>query len=470
MSIEKGNILSNFRTLTISNTIVEADITGEIQTCEEFPEFENVYGFRLNEVPRIDVQGIVSVKRNIDNQIFDWVGSETPSVNQYGFDYNNPLPIVFLPSSEAGKSFTIQYKGTGGAYTPKNIISLSALSGDLHERLINSIRNEPLNLSLVNQNIFTYNDIITLNNLTITGNCTIRTNNPASIGVIEILGDLYLSNFSILKTIRVILIIHGSILCPIGTARIISQDGYNGGNGDNSSGAGGGGGAGTGQNGFNAPSGVYGYGIGGYCLIDQYTQTNAGAGVGGNYGNGGGGGVFGIPPVNGGNAALGGGSGGGSGGFLVSPISFGGIQGGGTLFHGSGGKGADGTLSISGGISGVGGGSGGASVCIICLTDISPNVTIQSGKNGLNGTSGNTAGSIQPYSGNIILYTRYANTDIPATLDVSPIGAGNAGTIYREQIGKSSKMTGYILNNLLSELSSYGVVSYGIGQKGTRDY
>lgn len=467
MSIEKGNILSNFRTLTISNTIIESDITNEIQTCLEFEEFPGVYGFRLNEVPRIDIQGITSVKRNIDNQIFDWVGSETPSVNQYGFDYNNPLPIVFLPSSEAGKSFTIQYKGTGGAYTPKNIISLSALSGDLHERLINSIRNEPLNLSLVNQNVFTYNDIITLNNLTITGNCTIRTNNPSSIGIIEILGDLYLSNFSILKTIRVILIIHGSILCPIGTARIISQDGYNGGNGATGAANGGGGGAGTGQNGFNFNS-VNNGGDGGYCLVDQYSQTNAAGGTigvngaNGNFGNGGGGGGSGG---DGGNSQYGGGSGGGgSGGGAKSA----GALTGNSILHGSGGRGGDGGATT--GTAGVGGGSGGASVCIICLTDISPNVTIQSGKNGLNGTIGNTTGSIQPYSGNIILYTRYANIDIPATLDVSPIGLGNAGTIYREQIGKSSKMTGYIVNNLLSELSSYGVVGYGIGQKGTRDY
>ena len=467
MSIEKGNILSNFRTLTISNTIIESDITNEIQTCLEFEEFPGVYGFRLNEVPRIDVQGITSVKRNIDNQIFDWVGSETPSVNQYGFDYNNPLPIVFLPSSEVGKSFTVQYKGTGSAYTPKNIISLSALSGDLHERLINSIRNEPLNLSLVNQNVFTYNDILTINNLTITGTCTIRTNNPASIGVIEILGDLYLSNFSILKTIRVILIIHGSIICPLGTARIISQDGFNGGNGIFGSG-GGGGGAGTGQNGFDGNSITGAGGNGGYCLIDQYTQTNAGQGISGNYGNGGGGSGFGVS--GGGNSALGGGSGGGNGGAGIFPASNSGFQGGGTLFHGSGGKGGNGLFANPSGTGGVGGGSGGASVCIICLTDISPNVTIQSGKNGLNGTIGNTTGSIQPYSGNIILYTRYANIDIPATLDVSPIGLGNAGTIYREQIGKSSKMTGYIVNNLLSELSSYGVVGYGIGQKGTRDY
>ena len=121
MSITQGNLLSNFRTLTISNTIVESDITGEIQTCQEFAEFPGVYGFRLNEVPRTDIQGITSITRNSDNQVFTWVGSETPSVNQYGFDYNNPLPIVYLPSTELGQSFTIAYKGTGGAYKQKNI-------------------------------------------------------------------------------------------------------------------------------------------------------------------------------------------------------------------------------------------------------------------------------------------------------------------------------------------------------------
>lgn len=465
MSITQGNLLSNFRTLTISNTIVESDITGEIQTCQEFAEFPGVYGFRLNEVPRTDIQGITSITRNSDNQVFTWVGSETPSVNQYGFDYNNPLPIVYLPSTELGQSFTIAYKGTGGAYTPKNIISLSALSGDIHERLINSIRNEPLNVSLVNQNIFTYNDVITINDLSITGTCTIRTNNPSSIGIIEILGDLTLANFAILKTIRVILIIHGSIYCPIGNAQIIGQDGFNGGNCGIGN-VGGGGGAGTGQIGFDA--GLLNGGNGGYCLIDQYTQTNAAGspgggnpanGTGGNFGNGGGGGGSGT---NGGNSALGGGSGGGGG------LSAG-IQGGGSLMHGSGGKGGNGQ-SLSPFLGGVGGGSGGSSVIMICLDEITDNVTIKSGRNGLNGSIGDTTGAIQPYSGNIVLYTKYANLDIPATLDVNPLGAGYAGTIYREQIGKSSKMSGYIVNNLLSELSSYGVTNYGFGQKGARDY
>ena len=456
MSITQGDLLSNFRTLTISNTIVESDITGEIQTCQEFAEFPGVYGFRLNEVPRTDIQGITSVTRNSDNQVFTWVGSETPSVDQYGFDYNNPLPIVYLPSTELGQSFTIAYKGTGGAYTPKNIIALSALSGDIHERLINSIRNEPLNVSLVNQNIFTYNDVITINDLTITGTCTIRTNNPSSIGIIEILGDLTLANFAILKTIRVILIIHGSIFCPIGTSQIIGQDGFNGGNGNNNTA---GGGAGTGQNGFNG-NGTLAGGNGGYSLIDQYTQTNASGGSGVNVaganalGGGGGGGASGS--ASGGNSELGGGSGGGVNAGTLGTNS---------IIHGSGGNGGN-----SGVVAGVGGGSGGSSVIMICLDEITSNVTIKSGRNGLNGTVGNTTGSIQPYSGNIVLYTKYANLDIPATLDVNPLGPGNAGTIYREQIGKSSKMSGYIVNNLLSELSSYGVTNYGIGQKGARDY
>ena len=456
MSITQGNLLSNFRTLTISNTIVESDITGEIQTCQEFAEFPGVYGFRLNEVPRTDIQGITSITRNSDNQVFTWVGSETPSVNQYGFDYNNPLSIVYLPSSESGQSFTIAYKGTGGAYTPKNIISLSALSGDIHERLINSIRNEPLNVSLVNQNIFTYNDVITINDLSITGTCTIRTNNPSSIGIIEILGDLTLSNFAILKTIRVILIIHGSINCPIGTAQIIGQDGFNGGS---ASGDTAGGGAGTGQDGFNG-NGILTGGNGGYSLIDQYTQTNASGGIGINIaganasGGGGGGGASGT--ASGGNAELGGGSGGGLNAGNLGSIS---------IMHGSGGRGGNSAV-----VAGVGGGSGGSSVIMICLNDISSNVTLKSGRNGLNGSVGNTTGAIQPYSGNIVLYTKYANLDIPATLDVNPLGAGYAGTIYREQIGKSSKMSGYIVNNLLSELSSYGVTNYGFGNKGARDY
>ena len=465
MSITQGDILSNFRTLTISNTIVESDITGEIQTCQEFTEFPGIYGFRLNEVPRTDLQGITSITRNSDNQVFTWIGSETPSVNQYGFDYNNPLPIVYLPSSESGQSFTISYKGTGGAYTPKNIISLSSLSGDIHERLINSIRNEPLNVTLVNQNIFTYNDVITINDLNITGTCTIRTNNPSSIGIVEILGDLTLSNFAILKTIRVILIIHGSIFCPVGTAQIIGQDGYNGGNGNTGGTGGGGGGAGTGQNGFDFTSINIG-GVGGVCVIDQFTQSNAAGGNGGVGANGnqGGGGGGGGTNFNGGDAILGAGTGGGGGGLGTS----GGVITTNSIFHGSGGVGG-GSPGI-GGNAGVGGGSGGSSVAIICLDDITSNVTIKSGRNGLNGSVGSTTGSIQPYSGNIILYTKYANLDIPATLDVNPLGAGNAGTIYREQIGKSSKMSGYILNNLLSELSFYGVVAFGIGNKSGRDY
>lgn len=456
MSITQGNLLSNFRTLTISNTIVESDITGEIQTCQEFAEFPGVYGFRLNEVPRTDIQGITSITRNSDNQVFTWVGSETPSVNQYGFDYNNPLPIVYLPSTELGQSFTIAYKGTGGAYTPKNIISLSALSGDIHERLINSIRNEPLNVSLVNQNIFTYNDVITINDLSITGTCTIRTNNPSSIGIIEILGDLTLSNFAILKTIRVILIIHGSINCPIGTAQIIGQDGFNGGSGVNSTA---GGGAGTGQDGFNG-NGILASGNGGYSLIDQFNQSNApggnGVDIAGTNAIGGGGGGGATGNASGGNSELGGGSGGGLNAGNLGSIS---------IMHGSGGRGGNSAL-----VAGVGGGSGGSSVIMICLNDISSNVTLKSGRNGLNGTVGNTTGAIQPYSGNIVLYTKYANLDIPATLDVNPLGAGYAGTIYREQIGKSSKMSGYIVNNLLSELSSYGVTNYGFGNKGARDY
>jgi hypothetical protein len=458
MILESGNILSNFRTRTLSNTIVESDITGELQTVEEFEEFAGIYGFRLNEVPRTDLQGITSVIRNEDNQVFTWVASDTPGTNQYGFDYNNPLPNVYLPSSEVGKVFTIAYKGTGGAYSSKNIISLSSLSGDLHERLINSIRNKPLDYSLVNQNIFTYNKVVTVNNLTITGTCTIRTNNPSSFGIIEIMGDLTLANFAILKTIRVMLIIHGSINVPIGTAEIIGNNGFNGGNGSLTL-NGGGGGAGTGQEGDNAAVLNTG-GSGGFCLIDQYSPTNASGGIintaganglGGN--GGGGGGAAGA----GGNALLGGGSGGGGSGSFSA-----GVLGANSILHGSGGRGGDGA---GGTIGGVGGGSGGSSVICIILGDLPTGLTMRAGKNGLNGTVGNLTGSIQPYSGNVLLYSRYTNASIPTTLDVSPNGAGYAGTLYREQIGQSAKMTGYIVNNILSELGSYGVTDFGIGNK-----
>ena len=473
--MEQGNILANFRTRTIGNQIVESDITGEIKTVEEFLEFPGVYGFRLNEVPRTDLQGITSVIRNIDSQIFTWVASDTPPVNQYGFDYNNPLPIVYFPSSEVGKTFTIAYKGTGGAYTPSNIIDISALSGDIHERLINSIRTNILDYSLVNQNVFTYNNVITVNNLSITGNCTFRTNTSTSIGIIEVLGDLTLANFAILKTIRVILIVHGSINCPIGTARIIGQDGFNGGSGlvaTAGSVVGGGGGAGTGQNGFPGNQNITGTewtgGLGGYSLVDQYTQSNSA--IIGSYGGGGGGGGY-----NAGVAAaayagqLGGGGGGGAGKAFATPGSnSGGAGGSATLLHGFGGRGGDGQIANSNAISGCGGSSGGSSIIIICLGDISPNVTLYAGRNGLPG-GGNTTNFTHAYCGNIVLYSRYANVDIPATLDVNGTGGGNAGTLYREQIGKSSKMTGFIINNLLSELASYGFTNYGLWNKFSGD-
>lgn len=469
--MEQGNILSNFRTRTIGNQIVESDITGEIKTVQEFLEFPGVYGFRLNEVPRTDLQGITSVIRNIDNQVFTWVASDTPPVNQYGFDYNNPLPIVYFPSSEVGKTFTIAYKGTGGAYTPSNIIDISALSGDIHERLINSIRTNILDYSLVNQNVFTYNKVITVNNLSITGNCTFRTNTSTSIGIIEVLGDLTLANFAILKTIRVILIVHGSINCPIGTARIIGQDGFTGGSGIVATYAqcSGGGGAGTGQNGFvGNQADIVGHNwssaLGGYCLVDQYTQSNSS--TNGNYGGGGasgsGSGLVGII------AYIGNLGGGGGGGNALSNVSYGSISGGsggsGTLLHGAGGRGGDGQIQPANAVSGCGGGSGGSSVIIICLGDISPNVTLYSGRNGLPG-GGNTTNFTHAQSGNIVLYSRYANVDIPATLDVNGTGGGFAGNLYREQIGKSSKMTGFIINNLLSELASYGFTTFGLWNK-----
>ena len=470
--MEQGNILSNFRTRTIGNQIVESDITGEIKTVQEFLEFPGVYGFRLNEVPRTDLQGITSVIRNIDSQIFTWVASDTPPVNQYGFDYNNPLPIVYFPSSEVGKTFTIAYKGTGGAYTPSNIIDISALSGDIHERLINSIRTNILDYSLVNQNVFTYNNVITVNNLSITGNCTFRTNTSTSIGIIEVLGDLTLANFAILKTIRVILIVHGSINCPIGTARIIGQDGFIGGSGLVATNiyVGGGGGAGTGQNGFNGVQSITGIewigGLGGYSLVDQYTQSNSA--IYGSYGGGGGGGGWYNPTPEIRNAfvgQLGGGGGGGAGGHSMSGKIVGGAGGNATLLHGFGGRGGDGQDGvISNAVSGCGGGSGGSSVIIICLGDISSNVTLYAGRNGLPG-GGNTTNFTHAQSGSIVLYSRYANGDIPATLDVNGIGGGYAGTIYREQIGKSSKMTGFIINNLLSELASYGFTNYGLWNK-----
>lgn len=464
MILEKGNILSNYRHLTIKNEYAEAIITGEIQTVESLVEFDGIYGFRLNEVPRIDIQGITSVKRNRDNQIFTWVSSETPITNQYGFDYNNPIPVLYFPPSENGESFTIAYKGTGGSYTPKNILSLYSLSGDINERLFNEIRNKPINVSLINQNIYTYNNVVTVNNLTITGQCTIRTNTPASIGILYVIGNLKLEHMAKLKLIRVILIVLGNIYVPVGNAEIIGQDGFNGGNAGNAIITGGGGGAGTGQKGFDGGAVVSNYsGIGGYCLIDQYTQTNTEHGASGILGNGGSGGG---DTAHGGASQFGGGSGGGAAGG-GGVYGNGGDRGATSFMHGLGGRGGDGSGVVFG-QHGCGGGSGGSSICIIALGDISTKLTIRSGKNGLNG-SGYVVNSIQPYSGNIVLYSRYGNGDIPCTLDVSPIGAGNAGSLYREKIGASSKMTGYIVNNLLSELASYGVVSYGIGQKGSSD-
>lgn len=473
----EGNILSNFRTLTITNQIIESDITGEIQTVEEFIEFPGVYGFRLNEVPRTDLQGITSVIRNSDNQVFTWVASDTPPTDQYGFDYNNTLPIVYLPSSEAGETFTIAYKGTGGAFTPKNIINISALSGDIHERLINSIRTNILDYSLVNQNVFTYNNVVTVNNLSITGNCTFRTNTSTSIGIIEVLGDLTLANFAILKTIRVILIVHGSINCPIGTARIIGQDGFTGGSGlvATLGSVGGAGGAGTGQDGFLGGQNITGIewigGLGGYSLIDQYTQSNSS--IIGSYGGGGGGGGWYNPTPEIRNAfagQLGGGGGGGAGGAVgtLGGNNLGGAASSGTLLHGAGGRGGDGQIQPANAVSGCGGGSGGSSIIIICLGDISSNVTLYAGRNGLPG-GGNTTNFTHAQSGSIVLYSRYANVDIPATLDVNGTGGGNAGTLYREQIGKSSKMTGFIINNLLSELTSYGFTNYWLWNKFSGD-
>lgn len=488
MSILEGEIDSNWRFNSRTGVFAPVSITAEEQLVQEFQEFAGNYGFTLNEVPDISSLSITEVKRVSDSQIFTHTTNASVGNTEYFFDYGNDVPILFFNSINDGETFLVKYSGVGGAVNAKNLLSIASRAGNFETRLQSLIRTNPFNKSLTNQNVYLYNNWAVVNNLSITGNCEIRTNNPDSVGILEILGDLYLSNVADLKICRVILLIHGSIKIPAGTATISAPDGFAGGEGYSHNPTSGvvfylgGGGAGTGQIGANPniiTSEIYHIaGNGGYSRIDQASQTNASGAIfqpavsnyhaqaGGIGGGGGGGAATGgvyssniTIQLNSASGGIGGGGGGGGGGFLQAiggpgdgTFIFAGASGGaGSLFHGAGGHGGDciaytgGTASGQGG--GGGGGSGGSGIFIFCLGTISPDLTVISGRGGSYGAGG-SVNATYGQSGDITVYSKYTGTP-PGTYDTALAGNGLAGSQNFYKLGSSSDMSIFEINTIL---------------------
>lgn len=469
MSILEGEIDSNWRYNSRTGVFQPVSITAEEQLVQEFSEFPGNYGFTLNEVPDISSLSITEVKRVSDSQIFTHTTNSSVGNTEYFFDYSNDVPILFFNSINDGETFLIKYSGLGAAVNAKNLLSIASRAGNFETRLQSLIRTNPFNKTLTNQNVWLYNSWAVVNNLTIIGNCEIRPNTPDAIGIIEILGDLNLSNVSVLKTYRCIFIVHGSIKVLTGTATISGQDGFAGGDGTILSSPpltafNGGGGGGTGQIGGNGSSVSVAGGQGGYCLADHSTQTNAaGAAFPSNAGAGAlGGGGGGGAPVNLSSQLLPGaggycGGGGGGGAWLDSTVpaytEYAGAAGGAkTVFHGAGGHGGDG--SYSAGLGGAGGGSGGTALIFFVLGTISPDFTFYAGRGGAYGAGG-SAGATYGQTGDITVYSKYTGTP-PGTYDSALAGNGLAGTQNFYKLGSASDMSIFEINRILhSELAVY---------------
>lgn len=428
MGIAKGSFEQNHRYDSISESYIyeTIDAPGEEHIAELLPGLGGRVGFVLIEVPVLDVAFPTVVTRiNIDlsEDIFDETNT-APSAQQFKINYLQEDSIVYLPASEVGNKFRVQYKCKGTGQNVENIKSLMRSTIEFNTGLSGKFKKANLYDKVVNAaNVYLLGKRATVRNCLVQGSSVIRGNVSGKTSFFEVYGDLTLERDSVTEMSGVVLIVHGSLKVTGAGANPILKgfDGVAGG-------IGGAGGIGY-QQGFGGgyPNGGNG-GDGGLILEMPVDYGRGGDGRGGGGGPG-----FDNNPANffyiypgvGGNGATDGTGNVGS--FAWGAIGIGGVGEIGkiaNLLFGAGANGTNGTdgsydsgSTISyGGNGGDGGSSGGAGLFVIVFGDIDPDIEFVSGK----GIDGSQSGPV----------TIVSNFDsILNTIDVTAGSGGVDGVI-----------------------------------------
>jgi len=398
MSIAKGSFEQNHRYDSIDETYIYENVVapGEEHIAELLPGLGGRVGFVLIEVPVLDA-GLPTIVTRINNDLSEDIFDETntaPSTQQFKINYLQEDSIVYLPTSEVGNKFRVQYKCKGTGQNVENIKNLMRSTIEFNTGLAGKFKKANLYDKVVNAaNVYLLGKRATVRNCLIQGASVIRGNVPEKNSFFEVYGDLTLERDSVTEMSGVVLIVHGSLKVTGAGANPIIK-GF-----DAVLGTAGGAGSTGNQVGLGNgyPHGGVG-GLGGFIL-----EMLSNIGRGGDGGGGGGGAGFDDNPANfyyiyPGN----GGSPNGTNGTAGSgPFGWGASGNGGAkelgqisnLLYGSGSDGTDGsnasydsgsTISY-GGNGGDGGTSGGAGLFIIVFGEIDPDIDFVTGK-GINGS------------------------------------------------------------------------------------
>lgn len=455
MGIEKGLINQNHRYDSIDEAYIyeRIDAPGEEHIAVLLQGLGGRVGFVLTEIPVLDsIRPTVVTRYNIDlsTDNFDETNI-APSTQQFKINYNQEDSIVYLPITEIGNKFKVEYTCKGTANNAENTTSLMRSAIEFNTGLSGKFKQSNSYDKIINgTNVYLLGKRATVRNCLIQGSNVIRGNVYGLTSFFEVYGDLTLERGSVIDTAGVIFIVHGSInVTGTGANPIFKGVDFVAGNA----------GAAGSMGGYTQMGGNGGGGGSGGKILES-----TGEDVGGDGGGGGGGGGFGwdafIGVVGYGGIGVHGGANGADGtdGF-VSFVGYGGAGGAGgsandggagSILFGAGGDaetggaGGSGTntdgstgplyTSGAGGAGGAGGASGGAGLIIICFGDIDSRIDFVSGKG--------TAGS---QSGPITIMSKY--TSLPNVLDVAGgAGGGIDGVLSLIDVSNRSDINEHYLN------------------------
>ena len=433
MGIGKGIIDQDHRYDSVAEGYLfeRIDPPGEEHTARLLQGLGGRCGFVLNEVPVLDTLEPTIVTRinpDTSEDIFDETNT-APSALQFKINYTQEDSIVYLPVSEVGKVFRVQYTCKGAGQHVQNIKALVNTTINFNTNLDGFFKSLNGYDKIINAaNVYLLGKRATVRNCLVQGASVVRGNVDGKVSFYEVNGDLTLERGSVLSSSGVVLIVYGSLKVT-GSGADPKIKGINPNLGD------------AGELGAeNGPgdSGGGDGGAGGLKLMEAPTGYNSG-------GQGGGGGTHANS-----DAPTGGSPGGSKGTLVPFTQGLGGSglagQAGNTLF-GAGGMGADGqdSYSVNSGDGGKGGASGGAGLYIIVFGEIDPDIIFETGKGIDNSESG-------PFT----LVSRFDS--ITNTVDVTAEASGVDGTIEYINLTERSDTN----SNILAEFGYFECGSINI--------
>jgi hypothetical protein len=216
MSIAKGSFEQNHRYDSIDETYIYENVVapGEEHIAELLPGLGGRVGFVLIEIPVLDA-GSPTVVTRINNDLSEDIFDETntaPSTQQFKINYLQEDSIVYLPTSEVGNKFRVQYKCKGTGQNVENIKTLMRSTIEFNTGLAGKFKKANLYDKVVNAaNVYLLGKRATMRNCLVQGSSVIRGNVSGKTSFFEVYGDLTLERDSVTEMSGVVLIIHGSL-------------------------------------------------------------------------------------------------------------------------------------------------------------------------------------------------------------------------------------------------------------------